>query len=150
MHRIFKKQDNEWKNPSGTNWKRVLHKFYNHAPNHFDNMKQVADELKISINEVGSATDFLKIQKLIKVEGTEQKYYVITEKGFNVALQNEKEVNDMKIQFAFMSFSAIVAVATLADFFIKIRDYTPYNYFYIVFFIVFLLILNWISGRIKL
>jgi hypothetical protein len=109
---------------TGQNWKDVLGEIYRFAPHKYgesskmtfsNNQHELARKLRISGYELMLAVAFLTDQKLLFLNVPPGKEYSshldITEKGFNVALENERAQSSNRFQ------ETLVVVGALTVFF---------------------------------
>lgn len=124
--------------PSGTSWKRILLEIYEYAPHSYgdttgcplsDNEHPLVKKLKITGYEAMLGVSFLKDNGLIRQEsvmtpgGLVSKYY-LTEKGFNVALELEKQKSDFDIKFIVMFFTVVLGVTTMLSYMFEFIEYS--------------------------
>jgi hypothetical protein len=114
-------------------WKAVLNEIYKSQPEweyygrgvgYIDDNHPLAKKLKISGKELQSTFSFLEEQKLIKYD--EHNFVSLTEKGFNVALENEKHRMNIYLQLVMSYFTSILVVTTIYQFFVSLQMYNPY------------------------
>ena len=131
--------------PSANNWKRILLDIYGHCPNvYFENHRVnfwddkhfLAKKLNLKGSEVGISIEFLKKNGLIedknhftplKVKPLApewQNNISLTEKGFNVALELDKQAREIrekkrfeKLQWAIIILTAVLAVTGASNIF---------------------------------
>lgn len=114
---------------TAANWKKVLKEIYGFAPNNwgesnkmnkYDNNHELAKKLKISGQELGNTISFLEEQKLIKTNISNKKEYnaqwIITEKGFNVALDIKKEIYQSFQQSVLIFLTSVLAITAFFNF----------------------------------
>ncbi len=93
------------------NWKKILLEIYRFAPgswgdsismNRYDDRHPLAKKLDLRGHELGDSIVFLEEQKLITPNVSSKVNHVIqwflTEKGFNVALELEKQLREIKVE----------------------------------------------------
>ena len=111
-------------------WKKVLHEIYLIAPNKYiedgkfnrnNESHVIAKKLNLKSQEFQEAVSFLEEQKLIHitrfVSATPYQTWEITEKGFNVALENEKAKNMENLQLTAGLAASLIAFMTLFNFY---------------------------------
>jgi len=72
--------------------------------------------LKILGHELMLAISFLEENDLIDYSDSEKNYFKLSEKGFNVALQNEKIKYEQKMQKSLLVFTSIIAISSFLTF----------------------------------
>jgi len=120
---------------TASNWKRVLKEIYDFAPNNWGESKKVskyddthdlAKRLKISGQELGNTMSFLEDQKLIKTNVSNPKEYsafwIITEKGFNIAREIQIEKMNAFQQTTIIFLTFILALTTFFEFIPKSQN----------------------------
>ena len=146
------------KSPDGSNWKKILNEIYNHAPNSLcesskcgrnDGHHPLAKKLKITGHELMLGISFLENHKLIRtdVHNNEDFWasWELTEKGFNVALENQKQNNSERLQEIIAIASVLIALITFFNF-VKLPMETigqkilVYGFFIFIFVLVITII----------
>lgn len=107
-------------------WKKVLNEIYSVAPHSIcegdkfprnSNNHPTAKKLKMEGEELFKAIGFLEEQELIKIvrgNGKEfWQYWQLTEKGFNVALENQKHETEMNLLSWQKWANWLIAILTL-------------------------------------
>lgn len=116
------------KYPDGSNWKKILNEIYNHSPNSWcesnkcgrnDDNHPIAKKLKISGQELMLGISFLEDHKLIEnVRGNRKDYWAfwkLTEKGFNVVLENQKQDSSERLQEIIAIGTVVLVLITLSN-----------------------------------
>lgn len=143
------------------NWKRVLMEIYRFAPNQIgDSIKihkyhdnhHLAKKLKITGQELGNTIAFLEDQKLINtLVSSFSSSWSLTEKGFNVAIELEKELRDIgekkmnhEIQLSLLFLTFILSSNGILNIFIQIFPNLKIFAFllYIMFMLLFCIIIS--------
>jgi len=113
---------------SEKNWKDILHVLYIKSSSStyygpgkigYTDDHLLAKELKISGHELYGAINFFKENDLIE----EQDVLYLTKKGFDVAFQNEKLINEEKIQQRLLGFTAIITLSSFCTFLVILMPY---------------------------
>lgn len=117
------------KNIKSQIWKKVLHEIYLIAPNKYVEDEKfnrntvthaLAKRLKLTSQEFSESISFLEEQKLIQitrfVTANSYQTWEITEKGFNVALENEKADSTEKLQITAGLAATLIAMMSLFNF----------------------------------
>ena len=78
---------------------------------------------------------FLKQQGLLKFG--KDRFILLTEKGFAVALENEKSLLNFRVTNGMLSFSVLLFLVTLANIIINMNGSFMSYYVVVVFMIVF-------------
>jgi len=129
-------------------WKEILNEIYNSLPSQYgrgtkgiDDNHPLAKKLKISGFELEQCLMFLSDQKLIYYK--ENNWIGLTEKGFNIALENEKHKSNLQLQLTITVFTAFLVITNMFNFFLSLKIYDSYMLLYtytllllVVFFIV--------------
>lgn len=115
--------------PDGSNWKKILNEIYNHSPNSWcesnkcsrnNDNHPIAKKLKINGQELMLGISFLENHKLIKTEVHNSKEFwaswELTGKGFNIALENQKQKNSERLQEIIAIGTVLVASITFFNF----------------------------------
>jgi len=132
MLSIRNKREMKKINKGGIYWKDVLHEIYISFPNQYGPGKigwqsddhLLAKMLGISGHELMLAMDFLNENGLLHTPQVDTINYVsLSKKGFDVAFQNEKIMNEKKTQNIIIFFTGIIAVATLYSFYMSLSLY---------------------------
>ena len=142
-------------NTDSDNWKKVLLEIYRFAPNlwgdsikmnSYDPRNSLAKRCGFKNSELGNIILFLEDQKLIetRVDVGNKEYsasWILTEKGFDVSLELEKQIRgvkekivdrDTQLIISFLTF--ILAITGIANF---AKDIYPSysNYYFLLYFI---------------
>lgn len=152
--------------PSGNYWKKILLEIYRYAPNTYgrythQTIHPLAKKLKINDLKLNAGREFLEKQELVELtwpdketkEGFKQgapynPQIILTKKGFDVALDLEKHINSVGLQFILIIFTSML-VGTGAIQFITQISAIPSKYI-LVIYLVFILaggIIAWIYTR---
>ena len=143
--------------PNSSKWKVVLLDVYRHCPNfYFEDHKIsfwsdehfIAKKLKMTGADVGMAIEFLKRNKLVEDKNPKtqdpnyQNNISLTEKGFNVAFELDKQLREEKetkrhgeIQISLIFLTFVLAITGSASFAIDI--YPQYKVYYFWFYALF-------------
>ncbi|MFW5847002.1 MAG: hypothetical protein ACOCUU_02460 [Nanoarchaeota archaeon] len=145
---------------TASNWKKVLREIYNYAPNNwgesqkvskYDSNHELVKKLKISGQELGNTISFLEEQKLIKTNISNPKKYsafwIITEKGFNVSRELEKEISNAFQQATIIFFTFILALTTLFSFIAESQNNENLFIWYVVSILMGISITTYIFKR---
>ena len=131
----------------GVFWKDVLHEIYSYHPHGYGEGKggwtddhPLAEELKITGNELMLAYSFLRDHDLIDYSDGDKNFFRLSKKGFDVALQNEKIRTEQKLQKTVMFFTGVIAISALYSFFSSLGFYNTLLEQYILAGIVVLII----------
>ena len=115
------KNIDEWKF-TNENWKMVLKKIVDYAPNKYGRGKRGYDEdhplvkrLKITAYELMMIMSFLEDQGLIEYDKQEQNWINLTSKGFDVALQNQSADRTGRINRASLFLSLAITLFALTS-----------------------------------
>jgi len=144
--------------PSGNNWKKILLEIYNKSPHLYGSSSKMsfyndnhplAQKIKITGNELNLGVIFLMNNGLIKqtnpgtLKYTDQNwsnFLSITEKGFNVALELEKQKNSNSLKALIAILTAMLVlngafqiVTTLEG---KYHYLLMYSFAFVVIFII--------------
>jgi len=136
----------EKNNTSNKNWKGALDAIYNLAPDSWiegekfaisSDDQPLAKKLGIKGNELSRIITFLKQQGLIETKKhtpqSPNAFWQITEKGFNVALENEKRFSEERgsreqfgLNRTIKDATVVLAIAAFLDFlfYILSKDFT--------------------------
>jgi hypothetical protein len=102
-------------------WKAVLNKIYSALPHEYGIGKEgitdahpLAKRLKIPGQELMLSLSFLEDYELIKYRNHNE--IILTERGFEVALENEKSMNNVKLQAMTIFVSLILAITAIFNF----------------------------------
>lgn len=100
-------------------WKIVLNEIYQFSPNRYGRGRKgdweaLAEKTDLSGTEVEEAIGFLNDMKLIKLDPGYH-FVILEEKGFNVALSNEKEKNSLVVQRLLIVFTSLLAYSALVE-----------------------------------
>lgn len=119
---------------SAINWKRVLREIYDYAPSEwgesnkldkYSNNHALAKKLKISGQELGNTISFLENQKVIETQITCKNSYtaswVLTEKGFNIARENQNFKLGAVLQTIIIYLTTILVITGMFDLFSKLK-----------------------------
>ena len=144
---------------TASNWKKVLKEIYDFAPNKwgesnkvskYDDAHDLAQRLKISGQELGHAISFLEDQKLIKTNISNPKeysaYWLITEKGFNIAREIQTERRNAVQQLTIIFLTYILAL-TATFRFIPESQHNNLFIWYFVFFLIGISIIAYMFKR---
>ncbi|HDZ61442.1 MAG TPA: hypothetical protein ENH46_07045 [Candidatus Pacearchaeota archaeon] len=117
------------KTPTGSHWKKILNEIYNHSPNSWcesnkmgrnEDNHPLARKFKISGHELMLGISFLEDHKLIEtIKGNGKEYWAfwkLTEKGFNVALENEKSSSTERLHEIIAIGTVLIASITFFNF----------------------------------
>lgn len=117
------------KYPDGSNWNGILNEIYNHSPNSWcessqcgrnDGNHPIAKKLKITGQKLKLGISFLENHKLIKTQVHNSKEFwaswELTDKGFNIALENQKQKNSERLQEIIAIGTVLVASITFFNF----------------------------------
>lgn len=146
--------------PNAKNWKRVLLYLYRHCPNVYFESSQIsfwsdnhilAQDLKMRGTDVGICIEFLRKNGLMKddVPPVNTKEYQnnisLTEKGFNVAFELEKQEREStekreneKKQFFTLFLTLILASTSMLNFAITV--YPEYKKVYFLVYSILILV----------
>lgn len=135
---------------TAANWKKILKEIYDFAPNNwgeshnvskYDNSHELAKKLKISGQELGNTISFLEDQKLIKTNVSNRKDYsaqwIITEKGFNVALDIKKEIYQSFQQSVLIFLTSVLAITAFFEFLSKSYNNKLFVWLYVLLLSIF-------------
>ena len=113
------------------NWKDILNEIYIISPSFYgggklgiDDNHPLAIKLNISGENLMKSLLFLESHKLIEHTPNDN-YILLTEKGFNVALENEKHKTDTFLQFSIGIFTIVLAVTGVYEFLHSLGMYNP-------------------------
>jgi len=124
-------------------WKKVLRSIYGHGPHRYGTGKgQIKDDHPLAKDtglkgaDVDSSLIFLHEMQLIEYEGANSlgASIALTEKGFNVALENEKIKESSLLGSAILLFTAMAAMTAAFSF---VHEIYP-NYNSIQFSVIYL------------
>ena len=111
----------EWKF-TNQNWKRVLAKIVNYAPNRYGRGKsnygedhRLVKHLKITPYELTLIMAFLEDQGLIEYDQSEHNWINLTAKGFDVSMQVQNQVRAFRTTFTLIVFTAIIAFSAFVS-----------------------------------
>ncbi|VVB79526.1 Uncharacterised protein [uncultured archaeon] len=116
-------------------WKKVLLEIYRHAPgkycssgkmSYWDDQHDLAKRLRIKGHELGESISFLEDNKLTRLNIQSYKEYSdwvdLTEKGFNIALELEKQSREVRekkrvdlLQLWLVILTAILAISAIVN-----------------------------------
>lgn len=119
------------------NWKKILIDIYRFAPSNwgesikmgkYDPRHPLAEKYNFKHSELGNIMVFLEDQGLIKTETSNYKEYsaqwILTEKGFDVALELEKQAREIrekkrfeKLQLGIIILTAILMITGIINIF---------------------------------
>jgi len=118
------------KSEGGVYWKDVLNEIYTFAPDRYGWGKKgwtddhkLAKEVGISGDQLMKAMCFLEYNKLVEYDASEGNWINLTEKGFNVAFQIEKNRSDNRMTKTMLVFTAIIAISTVFNFLASLEIY---------------------------
>lgn len=110
-------------------WKKLLHEIYLIAPNKYTEDEKfnrntenhaIAKKLSLKQQDFSEGVSFLEEQGLIEIKKHPNYFWwILTEKGFNVALENEKAENMEKLQITAGLAATLIAFMSLSTFFIN-------------------------------
>ncbi|MCK4429491.1 MAG: hypothetical protein KAU95_03885 [Candidatus Aenigmarchaeota archaeon] len=109
-------------------WRLVLNEIYKdkwiiYSVKEVDEKHPLAKELKISGRSLQKTLSFLEGTDLIKIK--EDNFIYLTQKGFNVARENEHMVLSETLQFLIVYFTTIIALTTMCNFFQALKLISP-------------------------
>jgi len=114
---------------SNQNWIKVLDTIWKRAPNRYGRGKTDYDEnhplvkrLKIKAHELMLIMSFLEEQGLIEYDQLERNWINLTEKGFDVALQNQSADRARRNNQASLFLSLVIAIAVIGGVLIGIDN----------------------------
>lgn len=144
---------------TATNWKRTLKEIYDFAPNNwgesnkiskYEDRHPLAKKLKIRGQELGNTISFLEDQKLIKTNISNPKDYaaqwIITEKGFNVVQEIQRERMNAFQQTSIIFLTFVLALTSFFEFIPKSQDSKLFIW-YIVSLLVGMSLTTWVFRR---
>ena len=115
---------------SNQNWIKALDTIWKYAPNRYGRGKTDYDEkhplvkrLKIKAHELMLIMSFLEEQGLIEYDQSERNWINLTEKGFDVALQNQSADRSRRNNRATLFLSLVIAIAVTGGVLIGIDNY---------------------------
>lgn len=111
------------------NWIKVLDEIWSFAPHRYgtgtrgyDDSHPLARKLKITGSELGLIASFLEEQRLIEYDQQQRNWIQITDKGFDVAMQNRNAEVNRKINKGSLFLSLAIAIFALVGLLIGIGD----------------------------
>jgi hypothetical protein len=115
-------------NYSNRNWIMVLNEIWKYSPFKYKKEKtnfasiELSEKLKINVIELHLIMTFLKDQKLIECDEDQQ--ILLTEKGFEVALQNQSAERSRRNNQATLFLSLVIAIGAIGGIIIGINNLT--------------------------
>jgi|GEM_PF-6194863 len=135
-------------------WKKILLEVYNYAPQSYfygdissfkDNIYPLAKTLKMNNKDLAYGVVFLQKNRLIKIVHVNNKvgYIELTEKGFKVALEIEKQKTNNTVQAGMLIFTAILTLASITQIYYGYsKDPTGFNLIVLSIFCLFIIFIG--------